>query len=72
MAMKLGDIVFRRTDLGTGEDPGNAALEDCARLMATELGWAEERISEEIEEVRARFPRFVAEGGAPRETWCRI
>jgi glycerol-3-phosphate dehydrogenase len=68
MAMKLGDIVFRRTDLGTGENPGNAALEDCARLMSSELGWTEERISEEIEEVRDRFPRFVAEGGSPRET----
>jgi glycerol-3-phosphate dehydrogenase len=56
MARKLGDVVFRRTDLGTGEHPGEEALRVCADLMASELGWNGDRIRREIEEVARRFP----------------
>lgn len=59
MAQKLGDVVFRRTDLGTGEHPGAAALGTCAELMATELGWNSSRIRKEIEEVTSGFPTFA-------------
>lgn len=58
MAQKLGDVVFRRTDLGTGEHPGETALQRCAHLMASELGWNEGRVQEELDEVRTRFPNF--------------
>lgn len=57
MAMKLGDVVFRRTDLGTGEHPGEEALKICANLMATELGWDSRRTERELDEVRAMFPK---------------
>jgi glycerol-3-phosphate dehydrogenase len=55
MAVKLEDCVFRRTELGTAGDPGDDALEICARLMGLELGWNAERIGRELAEVRARF-----------------
>ena len=57
MAMKLGDVVFRRTDLGTGAHPGEEALKLCASLMATELGWDSRRTERELDEVRAMFPK---------------
>jgi glycerol-3-phosphate dehydrogenase len=55
MAHRLGDVVFRRTDLGTGGDPGEAALAECADLTARELGWDAARTRSEVETVRARF-----------------
>jgi glycerol-3-phosphate dehydrogenase len=58
MAQKLGDVVFRRTELGTGEHPGEKALQICANLMANELSWSESRVTIELDEVRANFPRF--------------
>ncbi|MCB0095190.1 MAG: hypothetical protein KDE46_05680, partial [Caldilineaceae bacterium] len=58
MAEKLSDIVFRRTDLGTGSHPGAEALEVCAALMAAEKGWNSARKERELAEVEAAFPRF--------------
>lgn len=55
MAEKIGDVIFRRTDLGTGGHPGEEALQACARLMASELGWDENRVREEIDEARNEF-----------------
>jgi glycerol-3-phosphate dehydrogenase len=55
MAEKIGDVVFRRTDLGTGGHPGEESLQSCARLMASELGWDENRVREEINEARNNF-----------------
>ena len=52
MAQKLADVVFRRTDLGTGANPGEEALQSCALLMAKELGWDEVQLRNELEEVR--------------------
>ena len=56
MARRLGDVVFRRTDLGTAGHPGDAALVACARLMGEELGWSEARIERELEGVGEVFP----------------
>ena len=58
MAMKLGDVVYRRTDLGTGDFPGEDALRNCADLMASELGWDEARIQREMDDVRGTFLQF--------------
>jgi glycerol-3-phosphate dehydrogenase len=58
MALSLADVAFRRTDLATGSDPGRSTLEECARLMAAELGWDEKRIAREVSIVESRFPRF--------------
>jgi glycerol-3-phosphate dehydrogenase len=55
MALTLEDVVSRRTDLATGEYPGDGNLRICARLMARELQWNEERIEGEIQSVRASF-----------------
>jgi glycerol-3-phosphate dehydrogenase len=51
MAQKLSDVVFRRTDLATGGDPGEPALQTAAGLMAREMGWNGGRVQEELEEV---------------------
>jgi len=56
MARKLADVVFRRTELGSGGDPGRPAIEQCAQLVAAELEWNEERTAAEIEEVQSVFP----------------
>ena len=55
MALHLTDIVLRRTDLGSAGLPDDAALEECARLAARELGWDERRKAEELERVRERY-----------------
>jgi glycerol-3-phosphate dehydrogenase len=57
MAQTLGDCVFRRTDIGTAGNPGQATLRQCAQLMARELSWSAVRQERELEETYARFPR---------------
>jgi glycerol-3-phosphate dehydrogenase len=51
MAMTLGDIVVRRTALGSAGHPGRAAIEGCARVAAPRLGWDAARIAQEIAQV---------------------
>jgi len=58
MAVKLGDVVFRRTDLATGKDPGEEALRSCAELMAAELGWDNNKTESELDEVRSMLTRI--------------
>jgi glycerol-3-phosphate dehydrogenase len=58
MALKLADVVLRRTDLGTGGHPGDKALYTCAELMAKELSWDESRTKQELVEVQKIFPHF--------------
>lgn len=55
MAVHLTDIVFRRTDLGTGGHPGPKALQEAAVLAANELGWDDRTRREEIALVERRF-----------------
>ena len=43
MAQTLSDIVFRRTELGTGGHPGEAALKDVATFMQQLRGWTAKR-----------------------------
>lgn len=56
MARKLGDVVFRRTDLGAAGYPGEDALQASAYLMASEMGWDHERVKKELDETYAAFP----------------
>ena len=51
MAVKLEDVVFRRTALGTLGNPGENAIRICAKLMAAELSWDEKKTEEEINKV---------------------
>ena len=55
-AMRLSDIVIRRTGLGSARRPGEAALRGAARIAGTELGWDPARIEAEIEQVRSFYP----------------
>jgi glycerol-3-phosphate dehydrogenase len=57
MAQTLGDIILRRTELGTAGYPGDACLDTCARLMAVECGWDKQRVRQEIAAVQAVFAR---------------
>jgi len=59
MALTLADCVFRRTDLGTGGNPGDAALDETADLMAEELGWTPEHRARELAGVLARYPGWT-------------
>jgi glycerol-3-phosphate dehydrogenase len=56
MAVALADVVWRRTDLATGGDPGNEAVRACAEEMARELGWDREQLQREIDEYERDFP----------------
>lgn len=58
MAETLADCVFRRTDIATAGNPGEATLRACADLLAIELGWSSLRKQHELEGVveRLRVP----------------
>ena len=51
MAVKMTDVVFRRTELGLFGHPGEEALADCAGLIAAETGWSASRVESEIGDV---------------------
>ena len=53
MAVKLSDVVMRRTELGALGSPGEECLRNCASIMAEELGWDLAKTNRELEEVRA-------------------
>ncbi len=51
MAVKLSDVILRRTDLGSSGHPGQKALKICAEVMSRELGWNRSRLKTEMDEV---------------------
>jgi glycerol-3-phosphate dehydrogenase len=53
MAVRLADVVFRRTDLCSGGHPGRQALEEAASLAAAELGWSAVKRSAELADAEA-------------------
>jgi glycerol-3-phosphate dehydrogenase len=55
MALKLKDIVMRRTNLGTAGYPGKENLEICADIMAGELKWSAEKKSKELDEAEEYY-----------------
>jgi glycerol-3-phosphate dehydrogenase len=55
MAMKLTDVILRRTDLGSAKYPGDEALEACANIMARELGWDQNRLKQEIIDTKSFY-----------------
>jgi len=64
MAQKLGDVIFRRTELGTAGHPGGSAVKACAKLMASESGWSESQMQNEVQEVE----RFLSLHGSRNST----
>jgi glycerol-3-phosphate dehydrogenase len=59
MALKLSDVVLRRTDHGTLGIPPDFILKKLANLMGEELGWSDTRIAGEIENVKQAYPAFL-------------
>lgn len=58
MAKRLGDVVFRRTELGSAGHPGDEPLEFSAQIMGRELQWSQSRIDEELAAVQKAFSRY--------------
>ena len=56
MAVRLCDVIRRRTELGAAGAPGRETLRACAELMAAELGWSESRTQSELDEATLGFP----------------
>jgi glycerol-3-phosphate dehydrogenase len=55
MAVRLEDVVFRRTGLGTVGHPGGDCLSRCAGIIGTRLGWTADRVADEIRRTERRF-----------------
>lgn len=51
MAVKLSDVVFRRTDMGTINCPSTRQLEITSQIMGEELSWNKKKQQDEISEV---------------------
>lgn len=60
MAQTLSDIVFRRTELGTGGHPGDAALNDVAMFVQQVRGWSLRRMIDERHNIDLQFARYLA------------
>ena len=62
MGQKLSDVVFRRTELGTAEYPGDEVLAICAQTMGAELGWSLTKLEQEQQDVQnhERFKKQAA------------
>jgi glycerol-3-phosphate dehydrogenase len=69
MAVRLTDVLFRRTLLGRAAEPGEVAIQACAELMAGELGWSRDQMEQERTEVsealRRRHARPATQMGDP-------
>lgn len=59
-ATRLGDVLFRRTDLATAGHPGGQALDCVEELMAGMLGWTAQQRAAERAAVGAHFARYLA------------
>jgi glycerol-3-phosphate dehydrogenase len=55
MALKLADVVFRRTAMGSEGAPPREQLEAAARWMAEPLGWSDDRREAEVSEVLTHY-----------------
>jgi glycerol-3-phosphate dehydrogenase len=53
MALKLADVVLRRTILGAAGPPAMPVVESCAAVMAELRGWSDRQCREEIDDVYA-------------------
>ena len=55
MAVRLSDVVFRRTGLGTLGHPGVECLRRCAEIMGRYLGWSDATMNEEVHQTQSLF-----------------
>ena len=66
MVQTLADVVFRRTELGTGGHPGETALAELATFMQLTRGWSTKRAMEERRAVDEQFERYLGAADSPR------
>jgi glycerol-3-phosphate dehydrogenase len=66
MVRTMSDVVFRRTELGTGGHPGEAALAEVSAYMQKALGWTPTQTLEQLREVEREFERYLASGDSTR------
>lgn len=67
MAVRLGDVLFRCTDLAERGRLGPPELEWAATWMARECGWTAQETQNELELVRRRLARHMS--GGPSAEW---
>lgn len=60
MAVKLSDVVRRRTALGSAKPPESQIAHNCAAIMADELGWDRHRIEREMNELYDEYTAVVS------------
>lgn len=60
MAIRLEDVVLRRTDLAAGSHPGRTVLQHCAALIGERLKWSAQRVNAEISAVQRALDRHLA------------
>jgi len=69
LVTNLADIVLRRTDLGSGEQPTDEVLAECAAIAARPLDWSEQRVQAEIDSVKRLYPFYrIPPAGVRQET----
>jgi glycerol-3-phosphate dehydrogenase len=56
MAVRLDDVVFRRTGLGTIGHPGLSCLRRCADIIGVRLGWGADERARQIRDTERQFP----------------
>jgi glycerol-3-phosphate dehydrogenase len=56
MAVRLEDVVFRRTGLGTIGHPGFSCLQRCADIIGVRLGWGADERTRQIRDTERQFP----------------
>jgi glycerol-3-phosphate dehydrogenase len=64
MAVRLEDLVMRRTDLAAGRHPGHSVLRAAALEMGRTLDWSPHQLHQEIEATERTLSRHLAR--APR------
>jgi glycerol-3-phosphate dehydrogenase len=56
MALKLEDVIQRRTELGAAGVPSMRVLQKCTEIMSRELDWSLDRQQHEIESLLQKYP----------------
>ncbi len=65
MAVTLEDVIMRRTDLGSGCDPGQEALHMASLILQKELGWNDQRRRSEVDAAAQTLLRHHAAKALP-------
>lgn len=68
MAVRLGDLLLRRTNVGAAGLPAPVVVDRAATLMAEELGWSDARREEEVRTLAEAYDPLARErrAGGPR------